>query len=160
MVHNRRGWTMHIISMVLILGIFIITSLFLANVGIETYKNIVLANNDNFQLRTSLSYVATKVRQSDTRNRTYVEEVDGANVLVLGEVVDGASYETLIYYKDGYLCELYREEGMEYDLGYGVEMFEIDDFSIEETEDGMIHVMAQNKMKDIQELTLSLRTRR
>lgn len=160
MTNHERGWTVHILSMVFLLGIFAITSLFLANVGMETYKNIVLANNDNFQLRTSLSYVATKIRQSDTKNRTYIEEKEGAKVLVLGEEIDGENFETLIYYKDGYLCELYREEGMEYDLGYGVEMIEIHDFQIDETEDGQIHLIAQNKTGDRQELMLTLRTRR
>lgn len=160
MIKKQKAWMVNLISVFLILGVFMITSLILTNVGVQAYKNVVLANNDNFELRTSLAYVATKVRQTDTIDSTYLEDKDGTTVLVLGEEIDGERYETLIYYYDGYLCELFREKGMEYDLSYGVQTMEIAEFVIEETDQGYLHLTARNKAGDGEEMMLSLRTRR
>lgn len=147
-------------SIILILLVFAISGLILIVIGLNVYKNIVLANDTNFELRTSLSYVATKIRQTDTNGRTYLDEKDGVPVLVLGEEIDGKIYETLIYHYNGYLCEFYREEDMEYELDYGLEIMEINEFSIEETEDGLLKMIAKNKAGDEDQLIISLRTRR
>ncbi len=158
MEKQQRAWMINLISVLLIIGVFILASLALVNVGIGAYKNIVLTTNDNFQLRTSLSYVATKVRQSDTLNSISIEEKDGVNVLILGEEIDGAIYETLIYHYQGHLCELYREQGMDYDLSYGIPVMEIDQFNIKLMDDGYLWIEAQNKDSEAEELILYPRT--
>lgn len=154
MVKRHKVWMVNLISVLLIFGVFILASLMLVNVGVKAYKNIVLATNDNFQLRTSLSYVATKARQSYTANSLYIEEKEGIFVLVLGEEIEGTKYETLIYHYKGYLCELYREAGMDYDLNFGVPVIEIDHFNIKLTDDGYLQLTAQNKAGDMEELLL------
>jgi hypothetical protein len=155
---RQKVWIVNLFSVLLIIGVFILTSLILVNVGIGAYKNIVLTTNDNFQLRTSLSYVATKVRQSDTVDSLYIEEKEGISVLVLGEEIEGDRYETLIYPYKGYLCELYREAGMDYDLSYGVPTIEIDQFIIKLTDDGYLQLKAQNKAGEVEELLVFPRT--
>ncbi len=155
---GQKTWMVNLVSVLLITGIFILASLMLINVGIGAYKNIVLANNDNFQLRTSLSYVATKVRQTDTARSMYMEEKEGMPVLVLGEDVQGVRYETLIYHYKGYLCELYREAGMDYDLSYGVQAIEIDQFEMKLKDDGYLQLTAHNKAGETEELVIYSRT--
>ena len=49
---------------------------------------------------------------------------------------------------------------MEYELDYGLEIMEINEFSIEETEDGLLKMIAKNKAGDEDQLIISLRTRR
>ncbi len=155
---QQKIWMVNLVSVLLVIGVFILASLMLVNVGIGAYKNIVLTTNDNFQLRTSLSYVATKVRQTDTVNLLYIEEKEGVSVLVLGEEIDGERYETLIYPYKGYLCELYREAGMDYDLSYGVPAIEIDQFHIMLTDDGLLQMVARNKAGESEELLIYPRT--
>lgn len=157
---RKYNGMVNLISMVFVLGIFMIASLILANVSTQVYKNVVLANNANFELRTSLSYIATKVRQTDTIDSIYLEEKGGTTVLVLGEEIDGERFETLIYHYEGYLCELFRLAGMEYDLDFGTQMMEIEDFDIEESEKGLLHLTAENKAGDVEELKLYSRTGR
>jgi len=155
---GQKAWMVNLVSILLIIGIFILASLMLINVGIGAYKNIVLANNDNFQLRTSLSYVATKVRQTDTARSMYMEEKEGVPVLVLGEEIRGTRYETLIYHYKGYLCELYREAGMDYDLSYGIPAIEIDQFDIKLGDDGYLQLTASNKAGEMESLVIYPRT--
>ena len=157
---ERKSMIVNYISMILILGIFAISCLFLINIGLQVYKKVVVSNNENYELRTSLSYIATKVRQTDTLGRTYIEMKEDVPVLVLGEEVDGNVYETLIYHYNGNLCELYREEKMEYELDYGIEVMEVHGFDFEVTDDGFIKLMATNKAGDREELLLTLRTGR
>ena len=52
---GKKAFMAGLISMVFLLGIFAVASLFLINIGVQVYKNVVIANNDNFELRTSLS---------------------------------------------------------------------------------------------------------
>lgn len=129
------------------------------NIGVKVYKNIVISNNENFELRTSLSYVATKIRQTDTKDLTFVEEKEGVPILVLGEKIDENIYQTLIYYYNGHLCELYLAQGMDYELDYGMEVMEIEDFSFQ-IEDGRVQLSAKNKAGDKETLSLSLRAGR
>ena len=157
---SEQNWLIHFFSIITILGIFVITSLILTNAGMHSYKNIVIANNNNFQLRTSLSYVATKVRQSDGIDSVSLLELEGQTALILKEEIEGEGYVTCIYYYDGYLYELFQSEGMEYDIVSGTRLMEISEFYMEETEDGMLQFTAKNKAGDMEQLLLSLRSGR
>jgi hypothetical protein len=160
MEKHNKAWLSNLLSAFLILGIFMIFSLILINVGAKVYKNIVLSNNANFELRTSLSYLATKIRQADSSSLKAAEENDGYTILSLKEEINGEYYETLIYHYDGFLREIFQEEGMEYDLGSGIETIEIDEFTIEETETGLLHLTARNKAGEMEDLKIYLRSRR
>lgn len=151
---ERKTWMVQFISTIFILGIFALASLFLTNIGVKVYKNIVITNNNNFELRTSLSYIATKIRQADTMGEVYLTKKDGTDVLVIGEWIDGNKYETLIYYYNGFLCEHYREAETEYTLDYGMEMIQIADFSMKQDEGGMFIFTASNQAGETEELKL------
>lgn len=155
---ERKSVIVNFISVLLILGVFAISCLILINIGLQVYQKVVVSNNENYELRTSLSYVATKIRQTDTSGRTYTEVKNGVPVLVLGEELDGSVYETLIYQYNGHLCELYREENMEYELDYGIEIMEIHDFNVELTQNGFVKLSATNSAGDSDELLIALRS--
>lgn len=157
---ERNTWMVSLISTILILGIFAVSSLFLVDIGVQVYKNVVVANNDNFELRTSLSYVATRVRQADGEGMVYLEEIGGLNVLVLEEELEGEYYQTLVYYMDGWLFEHFMEKGGYFEPGYGMQTFEMADFTMQETESGQLHLTAVNKAGDAEELYLALRSSR
>lgn len=153
----KETWMVSLISMVFILGIFAVSALFLVNIGVQVYKNIVTANNDNFELRTSLSYVATKVRQADSAGMVELREMDGLRVLVLGEENEDGAFETYLYFWDGYLYEHFMEKGGFFEPGYGMETFEAASFWMEQTGEGQLYFKAENSAGDTQELYLTLR---
>lgn len=156
----HKAWMVNFISTIVTLGIFAISCLILANIGVRVYQNVVLANDNNFELRTSLSYVATKIRQTDTIGYPKMEQKDGVDVLILGEEIEGSMFETLIFHKDGSLYEIYQEAGSPYELDYGQETMEIEDFTMIMSNLGMVTLTAVNKAGDEESLTVSLRTRR
>ena len=143
---------------VVLIALFAISALVLLGAGMQVYKNVVLAANENFELRTSLSYVATKIRQYDASGYVDVVNRNGMDTLVLSEEFDGDIYNTLIYYKNGYLCELTEIEGYEPDYDFGFETMEIDDFSVKKDGDN-ISLSAANASGDRETLTIALRSR-
>ena len=154
---EKKTWMVSLVSMVFILGIFAVSALFLVNIGVQVYKNIVTANNDNFELRTSLSYMATKVRQADSAGMIELREIDGVKVLVLGEENEDGAFETYLYFWDGYLYEHFMEKDGYFEPGYGMETFEAASFVMEETKEGQLYLKAENNAGDTQELYLTLR---
>lgn len=155
---HSKSWIIHIICILAILGIFAISSLLLVNVGVQVYKNIVLNNTENFKLRTSLSFVATKIRQFDEKDAITVEERQGTPVLVLKEEVDGIVYHTMIYFYEGKLCELYQEEGAEQELSYGQEVTEINEFIIEQPKDNLVKLTAKDIDGETESLYVNIQT--
>lgn len=155
---SAKSWWVGFIGTIVILGAFAIAALVLANVGIRVYQNVVVANNENFELRTSLNYVATKVRQKDTGGNVRIEDKNGIPMLIMPYVAEnGNSLEAIIYYYDGYLREYVRLAGMDFDLELGMEMIEISDFKME-IDGNLLSMTAQNKKGEKDSLKLSIRT--
>lgn len=157
---GKKAWMVSLVSTIFMLGIFAVAALFLVNVGVQVYKNIVVANNDNFELRTSLSYIAAKVRQADATGQIGIREVDGVRVLVLGEENEDGAFETCLYFWDGYLYEHFMEKDGYFEPGYGMETFEAAELWMEETEEGQLYFRVKSRAGDMQELYLTLRAAR
>ena len=160
---KRKSFFVNFLCTIGILGAFAIASLVLANVGVRVYKNIVLENSNNFKLRTSLSYVATKVRQADAEGMVYIDRRENTDMLVMEEEVEGVSYERLIYYYKGKLYEVFHEKGGEFYLdaeAYGYTIMEIEGFDMESKGDSGLRLSAVNSSGEEEALVLNLRTRR
>lgn len=157
---SQRSWVVHLLSVIIILGVFAISCLILTNIGVKVYQKVVLNNNRNFELRTSLSYLATKIRQTDVTGYPYMEQKDGVDVLVLGEEIEGTMYQTLVYHMDGALYELFKEETADYELDYGEKTMDVAGFSFDLSSDRFITLTAVNSTGEEESLGISLRTRR
>lgn len=155
---EHRVWLVSLVSILFIVGVFAVASLFLMNIGVGVYRNVVTANNDNFKLRTSLSYVATKIRQTDESGCVYMKKQDGVDLLVLEDEYDGELFQTLIYYYDGYLREHFMEKDGDFRLDYGLETFEIAEFEMEMAEENLFRMKASNLSGDSEEFSICLRS--
>ncbi|MDR3051971.1 MAG: DUF4860 domain-containing protein [Oscillospiraceae bacterium] len=82
----------------LLIGMFAVFSLLLVLIGVGAYQGVVNDAQRNAQVRTSLSYIANKVRAADTAGGVSVEDWHGIKALLLREIYDDAQYETRIYY--------------------------------------------------------------
>jgi hypothetical protein len=153
-----RGWIFNYICILAILCAFAISALVLINVGVHVYKNITVKNSETFSLRTSLSYIATKIRQSDSKDKIYLSKKKGISVLTLEEVVKGVTYETLIYYDKGKLYELYQEKGKEFKLSDGMEVMQLADMQFEMVSGKLMKVTAKSASGNSEELLMCIRT--
>lgn len=157
MKRQRSTWIVDYAGILALLCSFVIGSLVLMNVGVHVYKNIVENNAQNFKLRASLSYVATKVRQNDGKDSVYVKEENGVPILVLTEETDGERYRTMIYCYKGALRELFQEESMEYKLEDGLEVMELSGFMVSQPSDKKLELTVENN-KEKEQLVLNLRS--
>ena len=157
---GKKAFMAGLISMVFLLGIFAVASLFLINIGVQVYKNVVIANNDNFELRTSLSYLATRVRQADQTGMVEIREEDGIKILVLGEENEDGEFETCLYFWDGFLYEHFMEKGGYFEPGYGMETFEVASLIMEQKASGQLYFRATGGGGDTEELYMTLRAGR
>ena len=89
----------------LLFGVFAACVLAVLLTGASAYRRLTQRDQEAYLRRTCVQYLATRVRQADSRDCVSVERFGGADALVLTET-DG-SYATRIYCYDGWLMELY-----------------------------------------------------
>lgn len=156
--NKDRTKSIHTVCVLVVICIFAISALALLNVGIRVYKNITVGNLETFELRTSLSFVATRIRQADEAGNIHIDVKDGTNVLVLEEEANGEWYETDLYHSNGILYELYHPKGEDYEISYGMEVMKIDSFSFYMDDNGRIRLTAINADGDMEELFMNVRS--
>lgn len=141
-----------------LLCMFAFTALIVVGIGAKVYRHTLNSTQENFELRTSLSYVTTKVRQSDSAGMIRVEDIDNQKALVLSEEIDGDRYETWIYHYKGQLYEQFMDLSAEFLLEDGMPIIKIAEFKAEITPKNLLLLSVKNKQGKSQEVLLSLRS--
>lgn len=103
-----KGNSKHSAETLLTLGVFsvfAILAVLLTLMGARAYRSIAGRMEENNALRSSLSYVANKVRAGDIAGGVSLEERGGMQVLCLSETSGGTTFETLLFFADGWLRE-------------------------------------------------------
>ncbi len=155
-MNEKRSSGIYNICMIIVTLVFAVGSVSLLIVGITEYRNIAVSNLETYELRTSLSYVATKVRQCDAENMVEIREQQGRTVLSLKEELDGTVYETAIYSLNGRLLEYYHEAGRDFALENGFEVMKIGDLSFEFRGDGLIFLKTVNESGQAETMYVTL----
>lgn len=128
----------HLVDLLFTLALFCVfaaSSLLVVLIGANVYKNTVHGMNQNFNIRTSLSYVCEKVRQNDTADAIRIDSLDNVDALVLTQNYNGCVYETWIYQYDGSLMELFTQKGNDIDPSVGNPIMEVPSFTVEKPND-------------------------
>ena len=123
----------HSLSTVFLFSLIIIFALFVfmvAMLGMKSYHKVVENAEQSYQARSSILYVVNKLRSMDKEYTVAIEACDGIEVLVLKEIIDNESYETLIYYAQGALREIFKKTDTDTDLSLGDEVVSINDFTV------------------------------
>lgn len=124
--------------------IIVILSVMIISMGKNVYDNINNDRNTNYQLRVSLSYLANKIRQSDKQETIEIKELQGVNSIVISEIFD-EGYKTWIYFYNGSIYEMLTDDENSFELSDGMEIVDLDLFTIEEINDGLYKfVVASN----------------
>ena len=156
---RARNKNIYMFCVMAVICIFAIAALILLNVAIRVYKNIAVNNLETYELRTSLSYVATKIHQGDVSGNISVTLHDGTSVLVIRDAQstdEGENYETVIYYDDGAVCELYHLEGEDYTLSDGLQIIDVASFGIYMNDDGSILLTAGDSSGSVESMYVAV----
>ncbi len=146
----------------LLLGMYALFSLLLVLIGAGVYQGIADSADHNAQRRTSLSYIASKVRAGDEAGAVTVESYEGNPMLVLSQQYEGEMLKTFIFYQPnetgegGAICELFTVADEELDLSAGERIADVSAFDVR-AEDG--HVELSVTMPDGTEEAMWLQLR-
>lgn len=108
MKEHERSRSADTVFALVLLTLFAVLALFLVLIGGNAYRSTVAGMERNDQLRTTVSYIANKVRACSRESE--LKTVDGVTVLALRERGETVTYVTYIYDYNGSLCEFYGAE--------------------------------------------------
>lgn len=115
-------------SLFLVYAIFAACSLFLVLIGAKVYENIVTESNVIHDRQTAFTYIQNKLR-------THFDEVYAQdNQLILKT----ENLSTVIYEKDGQLCELYFLDDTVPDFDLGERIVPIDQLKVSQHEEELV----------------------
>ena len=112
-MRRRRGYTL--IELVLVLALLVLIAIFvfvLTGSGSQAYLRLTASQNQDSDLRIGLSYINVKLRSFDGQGMIDLQPdpFGGSPALLLSSDIEGESYLTWIYVREGYLCELFLAE--------------------------------------------------
>lgn len=154
---NKGKGLVHTVCILAVICMFGISAMMLGSVGASVYKNIAERNLDSFELRTSLSYVKTKINQFDEKGKISIEERDGLKMLILSEEVEGEIFDTVVYFNKGKLYEITGAKGMIFKPEDGFSILNVDEFEIN-GKDGFVKLVATDDDGESETLYVKIRT--
>lgn len=104
---SEHSGRMSLIFSLLLLVVFLLSTIFLLLIGSQVYQNIRERNSDCFYSDTASNYIVSKIRQMDAQDAIEIRKEDGQDILVITTEQNEDKFETWIYTKDGSLMELY-----------------------------------------------------
>ncbi len=139
---QQNGQTMNLLFTMLLFLVFVLCALFTVLIGGKVYENINSRIEENYSGQVVLNYVANKVRQGDRADSVTVREIEGVPVLELSQQINGSSYITWIYYRDGAVRELFTDAGSGLGLKDGLEIMECRRLTFHQ-EDSLLEVQVE-----------------
>jgi hypothetical protein len=149
---GRKKHVVNAVFTLLLLGVFALSVVSVAALGVQVYRSSAAKMQANFDTRTSLIYIAEKVRQNGGAGFG-VREVAGQPALVIEEEYGSGTYETWIYVTDGTLFETTVKSGAEVSPGGGQAIMDLK--SVDFKVDGkLVRITSVNSAGDEESLTL------
>ncbi len=139
-MNHSKSLTVDMIFVLALFSVYTLSSLFLAVIGADVYRNNADFSESNYNVRTSVLYLTEKVRQSENVDRVSIGTVNGLDALVLSQVIGEDVYNTWIYTEEGYLCEVLTGEGMEIVPGIGQKIMPINSMSFDLDDKGLLSI--------------------
>ncbi|WP_148411709.1 DUF4860 domain-containing protein [Murimonas intestini] len=128
----------HVVDFIFTLALFCVfaaSSVLVTVIGAGVYKSVTSHMQINNTSRTSLAYIAEKIRQNDMASSVSAQEIEGHTALVLSEYYDGTEYATYIYEDEGQLKELFQKASSTPALAAGQPIMEVSDFEAMQLKD-------------------------
>ncbi len=122
----------------LVFTVFALCVLRVLLTGAGVYERLVSRGEDQYSSRTTVQYLATRVRQAES---VAVSDFGGIPALVLEEQAGTAAYVTRVYLYDGYLRELYSAASADLSPGDGEKVLPANSLSLS-LENGLLTIEA------------------
>jgi hypothetical protein len=105
-------------------AVFTVSVIMALLAGAGVYRSVAEQISESFSQRTAEAYIISKIRHADGLDSSgsllvAVTKIDEADALALYEEYDGGCDVTYIYWRDGWLCELFAgaDETLDPDMG-------------------------------------------
>lgn len=143
----------------LLFAMFLILSLLIVVIGADGYRGVVDASETVGEMRTSLGYVAGKLRSDAANNGArLVPFGEDGNALILTEMYEGTRYDTAIYYQDGALYEAYiNADELALEDAFGDRLVEVAGFDMALEGDSLLALTATASSGQSQTMHVALR---
>ena len=105
--------------------------------GAGVYKQVQDRTEAAAAERTGLAYITTKIHSHDAEDSVRIGTFGGGDALYLLESIDGLTYETILYVYNGWLMELFCEQGWELKPEAGQQIAEAQSLTVSER-DGLL----------------------
>ena len=125
-------------GVLLLFAVFVLMLLIVLSSGASNYRGIAQEQKEQFETRTCLNYVVSKVRHGDRDGFVCLRDFCGVQALWIEEKIENETYYTVIYYDDGYVCELYASYPPDLDLEAGERIVPAEAFSVLQAQNGLI----------------------
>ena len=119
----------HVLFSLSLFLLFVIGSFFIVTYEIKGYQAINDTSKQVDDLIVPLAYFNTKLKANDQEQTCQVVDVDNVQCLQ----ITTAKTNTLIYFQDGYIKELYVSNDYHPELDEGSNLFAVDDLVMEQT---------------------------
>jgi len=140
MLKTVRGQRIDTVFVLIIFCVFAVSVLMVLMLGANTYSSVTEMSREEHAERTVLSYIWTKVRNSDDGGNIYVGDFQGLPALCISEEYGGIEFRTVIYHFNGWVYELFSEADLEFFPEDGVKMIMVNDLVYEDLEHGLIMI--------------------
>ncbi len=111
-----------------LITLFAATAFVLVFIGAKQYRSVTDTMNENYEERTTASFLAEKIRQNDAADAITVVDLEGVPALTLRTTEGTNSYTTYIYYYENALRELVVTDASVYALSSGQAIMELQGF--------------------------------
>ena len=151
----------HVIDFLFPLALFFVlaaSSVALVVLVSGIYSRQIRESENSFSSHTVLSYVTEKLHQADASGSVTTGIFDGQDAIVIRQSYSEQTYMTYLYEYDGYLRELFIQDGVDAKASDGRKILASDSFSFEETQDGLFHLYCTNKDGSISDTYVSIKS--
>ncbi|MCL2386597.1 MAG: DUF4860 domain-containing protein [Defluviitaleaceae bacterium] len=137
MANKNRIDTVFVLT---IFAVFAASVLLVIMLSGSTFANITEISQAGQHERILLSYIRTKIRNTDNAGAVSVGYFNGISALFLEENLNNRDFVTVIYLYDGLVRELFHEQGNELSPEEGVAIISTDSLIFEAVDGGLIRV--------------------
>lgn len=155
---QRKEHMTDILFVMALFCVFSASSLLVVIFGANVYRGVSRQMSLNYDLRTSLTYLAEKVRQGDTRGNVLLSQVGEEDALVLRQEMEQGVYHTWIYPSQGTLYEVTVREDTPVKPGDGQAIMALQGLELQAVGERLIELRVTGSDGSTYDTTMYLRS--
>lgn len=131
--------------------------------GADVYQKFTKRNQTSFDQRTTIQYLTTRFRQSDTADAYFISDFDSdspqseGDTFFFCETYKERTFFTRIYHHDGYLYELFSEKGIPLEPTAGEKIVAVNDIRFS-SEGSLLTIYIEHPNGETDTISLHMRS--